>query len=91
VLLSAASAHRDPAHFQDPDALNPHIGRSGHLALGRGIHYCLGAPLARMETDIALATLLSRFPGPRPDAPREELRWRPSSRARGLISLPVAW
>jgi cytochrome P450 len=91
VLLSVASAHRDPAHFQDPDALNPHIGRSGHLALGHGIHYCLGAPLARMETDIALATLLSRFPGLRLDVPREELRWRPSIRARGLISLPVAW
>ncbi|WP_055555790.1 cytochrome P450 [Streptomyces sp. NBRC 110028] len=91
VLLSIASAHRDPARFQDPDALNPHIGRSGHLALGHGIHYCLGAPLARMETDIALATLLSRFPGLRLDVPREELRWRPSIRARGLISLPVAW
>jgi cytochrome P450 len=44
-----------------------------------------------METDIALATLLSRFPGLRLDVPREELRWRPSIRARGLISLPVAW
>ncbi|MFI0776719.1 cytochrome P450 [Streptomyces sp. NPDC021212] len=91
VLLSLASAYRDPAHFQNPDALNPHIGRSGHLALGHGIHYRLGAPLARMETDIALATLLSRFPGLRLDVPREELRWRPSIRARGLISLPVAW
>lgn len=91
VLLSVASAHRDPAHFQDPDALNPHIGRSGHLALGHGIHYCLGAPLARMETDIALATLLSRFPGLRLEVPREELRWRPTIRARGLISLPVTW
>ncbi|RNG03807.1 cytochrome P450 [Streptomyces botrytidirepellens] len=91
VLLSVASAHRDPARFQDPDALNPHIGRSGHLALGHGIHYCLGAPLARMETDIALATLLSRFPGLRLEVPREELRWRPTIRARGLISLPVTW
>ncbi|MGR3935174.1 cytochrome P450 family protein [Streptomyces sp. BRA346] len=91
VLLSVASAHRDPAHFQDPDALNPHIGRSGHLALGHGIHYCLGAPLARMETDIALATLLSRFPGLRLEVPREDLRWRPTIRARGLISLPVTW
>lgn len=91
VLLSVASAHRDPAHFEAPDALNPHIGRSGHLALGHGIHYCLGAPLARLETDIALATLLSRFPGLRLDMPRERLQWRPSMRARGLISLPVAW
>ncbi|WAP54215.1 cytochrome P450 family protein [Streptomyces sp. S465] len=91
VLLSTASAHRDPAHFQDPDAFNPHLGRSGHLALGHGIHYCLGAPLARMETETALAALLRRFPGLRLDVPRERLRWRPSIRARGLISLPVAW
>ncbi|WNE94671.1 cytochrome P450 [Streptomyces luomodiensis] len=91
VLLSTASAHRDPAHFQDPDVFNPHLGRSGHLALGHGIHYCLGAPLARMETETALAALLRRFPGLRLDVPRERLRWRPSIRARGLISLPVAW
>ncbi|MBI0295151.1 cytochrome P450 [Streptomyces sp. PRKS01-29] len=91
VLLSAASAHRDPAQFKDPDEFNPHLGRSGHLALGHGIHYCLGAPLARMETEIALAALLRRFPGLRLDVPRERLRWRPSIRARGLISLPVAW
>ncbi|AJZ83819.1 cytochrome P450 [Streptomyces antimycoticus] len=91
VLLSLASAHRDPAQFKDPDDFNPHLGRSGHLALGHGIHYCLGAPLARMEMEIALAALLRRFPGLRLDAPREQLRWRPSTRARGLISLPVAW
>ncbi|MER8156531.1 cytochrome P450 [Streptomyces sp. NPDC094472] len=91
VLLSVASAHRDPAQFKDPDDFNPHLGRSGHLALGHGIHYCLGAPLARMELEIALDALLRRFPGLRLDVPREELRWRPSIRARGLISLPVAW
>lgn len=91
VLLSVASAHRDPAHFEDPDGFNPHLGRSGHLALGHGIHYCVGAPLARIETEIALAALLRRFPGLRLDVPRERLRWRPSTRARGLISLPVAW
>ncbi|MFJ1991266.1 cytochrome P450 family protein [Streptomyces asiaticus] len=91
VLLSAASAHRDPAHFKDPDEFNPHLGRSGHLALGHGIHYCLGAPLARMELETALAALLRRFPGLRLDVPRERLRWRPTIRARGLISLPVAW
>ncbi|MEV6132480.1 cytochrome P450 [Streptomyces violaceusniger] len=91
VLLSLASAHRDPAQFKDPDDFNPHLGRSGHLALGHGIHYCLGAPLARMELEIALAALVRRLPGLRLDVPREELRWRPSIRARGLISLPVAW
>ncbi|MET8679679.1 cytochrome P450 [Streptomyces sp. NPDC004647] len=91
VLLAIASANRDAGHFPEPDRLDLHRGQSGHLALGHGIHYCLGAPLARMETEIALGTLLSRLPGLALDVPREELRWRPSIRARGLLSLPVSW
>ncbi|ARZ66533.1 cytochrome P450 [Streptomyces albireticuli] len=91
VLLSVASANRDPRHFEDPERLDPNRERKGHLGLGHGIHYCLGAPLARMETEIALAALLERFPGLTLDVPREELEWRPSMRARGLISLPVRW
>ncbi|WAX78766.1 cytochrome P450 family protein [Streptomyces sp. KMM 9044] len=91
VLLSLAAAHRDPHRFTDPDRLD--IGRdaTGHLALGHGIHYCLGAPLARMETEIALAALLDRFPELALDAQVDELRWRPSMRARGLLSLPVRY
>jgi cytochrome P450 len=91
VLLAIGSANRDPHHFPDPDRLDPHRDQSGHLALGHGIHYCLGAPLARMETETALAALLRRLPGLRLDVAREELCWRPTIRARGLISLPVAW
>ncbi|MEU5429877.1 cytochrome P450 [Streptomyces olivoreticuli] len=91
VLLSIASANRDPRHFADPERLDPNRDRSGHLGLGHGIHYCLGAPLARMEMETALAALLERFPGLELDVPREELKWRPSVRARGLISLPVRW
>ncbi|WP_435240720.1 cytochrome P450 family protein [Streptomyces cucumeris] len=91
VLLSIASANRDARHFEDPDHFNPHVVRSGHLAFGHGIHYCLGAPLARMEAEVALEALLSRFPGLRLDVSKEELRWRPSIRTRGLISLPIAW
>ncbi|MCB5912123.1 cytochrome P450 family protein [Streptomyces pinistramenti] len=91
VLLSLASANRDPARFPAPDTLDPGRDLSGHLALGHGIHYCLGAPLARMETATALAALIERFPGLRLDVPREELRHRRTLRARGLISLPVAW
>lgn len=91
VLLSLAAAHRDPHRFADPDRLD--IGRdvTGHLALGHGIHYCLGAPLARMETEIALAALLERFPRLELDVPYGELRWRPSMRARGLLTLPVRY
>ncbi|MGK5731659.1 cytochrome P450 family protein [Streptomyces sp. URMC 124] len=91
VLLSLASANRDPHHFSEPDRLDPNRDRSGHLALGHGIHYCLGAPLARMETETALAALLERFPGLALDGAREEIARRPSIRARGLISLPVRW
>ncbi|MFF3912626.1 cytochrome P450 [Streptomyces sp. NPDC001852] len=89
VWVSLSAANRDPARFPDPDRLDLSRDASGHLALGHGIHYCLGAPLARAETEIALAALLERFPdlalGP------GELRWRPSMRARGLVALPVTY
>ncbi|MYT34231.1 MULTISPECIES: cytochrome P450 [unclassified Streptomyces] len=91
VLLSLASANRDPHRFPAPDRLDPARDLSGHLALGHGIHYCLGAPLARMEAEIAIGALISRFPGLRLDVPRDEVRHRRTIRARGLISLPVAW
>ncbi|MEU6331743.1 cytochrome P450 [Streptomyces sp. NPDC047049] len=91
VLLSIASANRDPARFADPDTFDRGRDLSGHLALGHGIHYCLGAPLARMEAAIALEALLGRFPGLRLDVPRGDLRHRRSLRSRGLISLPVAF
>ncbi|WP_086859565.1 cytochrome P450 family protein [Streptomyces milbemycinicus] len=91
VLLSLASANRDPGHFKEPDRLDPDFGRLGHLAFGHGIHYCLGAPLARLEAETALAALLSRLPRLRLDISHTELRRRPTIRARGLISLPVAW
>ncbi|MEZ0065816.1 cytochrome P450 [Streptacidiphilus sp. MAP12-20] len=89
VLLSLAAAQRDPRRFSQPDRLDISRDSTGHLALGHGIHYCLGAPLARMETEIALAALLDRFPHLTLDTPPDELRWRPSIRARGLLSLPV--
>ncbi|TJZ56974.1 cytochrome P450 [Streptomyces piniterrae] len=91
VLLSIASANRDPGRFPDPDTLDRGRDLSGHLALGHGIHYCLGAPLARLEAETALGALISRFPGLRLDIPRGELRHRRALRARGLISLPVTW
>ncbi|REK86041.1 cytochrome P450 [Streptomyces inhibens] len=91
VLLSIASANRDPGRFPEPDTMDPGRDLSGHLAMGHGIHYCLGAPLARMETVTALDALLARFPELRLDVPRGALRHRRALRARGLISLPVAW
>ncbi|MFI9045285.1 cytochrome P450 [Streptomyces sp. NPDC053427] len=91
VLLAVASANRDRARFPDPDTFDHGRDLAGHLALGHGIHYCLGAPLARMETETALGALISRFPGLRLGVPADALQRRRGLRAHGLISLPVAW
>ena len=91
VLLSLAAADRDPDRFADPDRLDLDRDATGHLGLGQGIHYCLGAPLARLETEVALTTLLARFPALALDVAPEQLRWRPSMRARGLLALPVRY
>ncbi|CAM5590930.1 cytochrome P450 family protein [Streptomyces chartreusis] len=89
VLLSLAAANRDPARFPDPDRLDLSRDTSGHLALGHGVHHCLGAPLARAETEIALTALLERFP--ELALADGEPRWRRSLRARGLLTLPVSY
>ncbi|MFI8091497.1 cytochrome P450 [Streptomyces sp. NPDC086080] len=89
VLLSLSAANRDPDRFPDPDCLDLGRDATGHLALGHGIHYCLGAPLARAETEIALAALLERFEDL--ELTENEPRWRPSLRARGLLDLPVRY
>ncbi len=65
VLCVTSSANRDPGRFADPDRLDVGRDASGHVAFGHGIHYCLGAPLARLEGEIAFGALLSRFPGSR--------------------------
>jgi cytochrome P450 len=89
VLVAIASANRDPARFPSPDVLDLDRGSATGLTFGQGIHYCLGAPLARMETGTALSVLLRRFPDVALSVPASDLRWRPSPRSRGLLSLPV--
>ena len=89
VLPAISSANRDPAQFPDPDRLDLGRDTSGHLAFGHGIHYCLGAPLARMEAEVTLGALLARFPRISLAVPPRELRWRPVSLMNGLESLPV--
>lgn len=91
VLLSLASANRDSERFPEPDRLALDRAANGHLALGHGIHYCLGAPLARLETEIALDALLTRFPRLALATPEAALHRRPSIRARGLLTLPVTY
>src|SRR5580693_1742719 len=89
VLVVTSSANRDPARFPDPDRLDLGRDASGHVAFGHGIHYCVGAPLARLEGEIAFGALLSRFPGLSLAVDPATLRWRPSSLIHGLETLPV--
>jgi cytochrome P450 len=89
VLCVTSSANRDPSRFADPDRLDVRRDAAGHLAFGHGIHYCLGAPLARLEGEVAFGALLSRYPSLALAVPASSLRWRPSSLIHGLESLPV--
>ena len=88
VLVSLAAANRDPDHYPEADRVDLRRAAS-HLAFGHGIHYCLGAPLARLEGEIAFTRLFERFPGLALDADPAELTWRPSTLLRGLERLPV--
>jgi cytochrome P450 len=89
VFIAISSADRDPGRFPEPDRLDLGRDTSGHVAFGHGVHHCLGAPLARMEAEVALGALLARFPGLSLAVPHGELRWRPVSLMNGLESLPV--
>ncbi|RSN18141.1 cytochrome P450 [Streptomyces sp. WAC 05977] len=89
VLVSLLGANRDAGRFEDPHRLDVTRSAAGHLAFGHGIHYCVGAPLARLEAEIALRGLLERFPALSLDAEPETLRWRESTLVHGLETLPV--
>ncbi|WP_331447217.1 cytochrome P450 [Streptomyces xanthochromogenes] len=89
VLVSLGSAGRDPDRFENPDTFDITRGDAGHLVFGHGMHYCLGAPLARMEGQIAVGSLVRRFPAIRLAAPVDTLRWREGLLIRGLYELPV--
>ena len=90
VIVILGAADRDPERFSAPDTLDLGAERERHIGFGRGSHFCLGAPLARLETEIALGTLL-RLPGLRLAVAESELRWRPVPLFRSLVALPVAW
>lgn len=91
VIAVVGSANRDESRFPDADALDLARADTKHVAFGRGPHFCLGAPLARLETEIALTTLLRRLPGLRLAIAEDGLYWRPIPLFRSLAELPVAW
>lgn len=89
LALLFGSANRDPEKFENPDTLDLARADNPHVSFGAGIHYCLGAPLARLESRVALGALLRRLPDVRLAVPHGELRWRGGLIMRGLRTLPV--
>ncbi len=86
VLSMLGAANRDPSRFENPNQLDICRHNNGHVAFGSGIHYCLGAPLSRLEGQIALGSIVQRFPAIRLVNPVQE--WRENMSVRGLVSLP---
>jgi cytochrome P450 len=91
VLLDLQSANLDPAAFEAPCAFDPSRATNPHLTFGHGPHYCIGAPLARLELQILFATLARRFPTLALAVPPTDLRPRSHLLTGGLESLPVTW
>ena len=91
VSLVLASANRDQEQFPEPEQFAIQRTPNRHLGFGLGIHYCLGAPLGRLEGRIAISTLLRRLPNLRLAVPEETLRWRTVPILRGLQHMPVVW
>ncbi|MFF7793096.1 cytochrome P450 [Streptomyces sp. NPDC007991] len=89
VIVALSSANRDPRSFAGPDTLDVTRKPGGHVAFGHGIHYCVGAPLARLEAEVAFGQLVSRFPEMTLATGFDELAWRHSTLVRGLTALPV--
>jgi cytochrome P450 len=91
ILALLASANHDGEQFPNPDVFDISREPNRHAAFGTGIHSCLGATLARLEGQIAFATLLSRLPDLALAIPRAEVRWRDATFLRGLTQLPVTF
>ncbi|MCV7191895.1 cytochrome P450 [Mycolicibacterium brumae] len=86
MMLMLAAAQRDPSFYDRPDEFDPDRSPNRHLAFGLGPHFCLGAPLARLEACLALSALAAKFPDARPTG---EPFYKPNVTLRGLASLPV--
>ncbi|GCE07548.1 cytochrome P450 family protein [Dictyobacter aurantiacus] len=91
VMISLVAANIDPQHFSHPQELDVARQVNKHLAFGRGIHVCLGAPLARLEGQVAFSTLLRRLPNLHLAGDPQQLHWNRTPILRGLTSLPVTF
>jgi cytochrome P450 len=89
MLLVLGAANRDPEQFADPDKLDVTRPDNKHIAFGLGPHFCLGAPLARLEGRIVFETVLQRLPNLRLETPKPE--YRDNFNLRGLKALPVTF
>jgi len=91
ILTELHAANRDPEVFERPDELDFHRENNPHLIFGYGPHHCVGAQLARLELQVALGTLLARFPALDCAIPQEEITYSPTKLVRGPETLPVTW
>jgi cytochrome P450 len=91
VIVVLSAANRDETQFLDSADLDIHRKQNAHIAFGKGVHYCLGAPLARLEGEIALRTLFDRIPDLTLDLAPEDLAWRDVPLFHSLVRLPVKW
>jgi cytochrome P450 len=89
LVIALNSANHDPDQFNDPEIFDITREKSPHLAFGKGIHLCLGAPLARLEGEIAIKSIIERFPDMKLDISIDALEWRPGMIVRGVKEIPL--
>lgn len=91
VLMNLPAGNWDPAFADHPDAFDINRNTRGHLGFGYGVHQCIGQNLARVEMQVALATLARRLPGLRLEVPPEGLKFQNEQEIYGIHELPVTW
>lgn len=91
VVPLTAAANQDAVVFAEPDRFNPERAENPHIAFGHGRHYCLGAPLARLQLEVGMTALLAAFPTLRLAVPEDEIEWTTGQFIRGPLALPVRW
>src|SRR5690606_9053617 len=91
VVANPASGNRDETVFDNPDEIDLARKHNPHIAFGYGVHHCLGAPVARLELQVVLGTLVRRLPGLRLAVPADEVQWPTERLVRGATGLSVPW